>query len=266
MILQTRDSFLAMLLFAAVALATTSAVAAAPKSVAPSCAPMPDSAPVKSASGTPAPKASASGAPATGKQRAKDSDDSDNDAKDFPPLKAGESFHLIGFTIGGSKHIDEDALTATLPEHEGDPITDAQVKADTDKIKKALTARHVHFVEVTTGLVQRQGPDHCVWVVWDIQHVDAFSQLPYQGYWKFGGQTFSGNKALTNPQLEKAIDLKPDERVREGAISDAITGMQQAYDKVFPGQTVKIRGKLKLTLKPARVANFDWQIIEPPAK
>ena len=71
---------------------------------------------------------------------------------------------------------------------------------------------------------------------------------------------------MTNEQLEKAIDLKPDERVREGAISDAITGMQQAYDKIFPGKTVKIKGKLKLTLKPARVADFEWQIVEPPAK
>jgi hypothetical protein len=66
--------------------------------------------------------------------------------------------------------------------------------------------------------------------------------------------------------LEKAIGLKPDERVREGAISDAITAIQQAYDKVFPGQTVKVEGKLKLTLKPARVADFEWQIIEPPTK
>jgi len=244
---RTRNSFLAMLLFAAVAPATSSAATAVPKSVAPSCAPMDDAAPAKSPSNAA-------------------NDDDKNDAKDFPPLKPGESFHLIGFSIGGSKHIDEDALVATLPEHQGDSISDAQVKADTDKIKKALIALHVHFAEVTTGLVQRAGPDHCVWVVWDIQHIDAFSRLPYQGRWKFGGQTFSGNKALSDKQLEKAIDLKPDERVREGAISDAITGMQQAYAKVFPGQTVKIEGKLKLILKPARVASFEWQIIEPPAK
>jgi hypothetical protein len=212
------------------------------------------------------------GASATAKPAAKNSDDDDDDddaedAKDFPPLKPGESSHLIAFAIDGSKHIDEDALIATLPEHVGDPITNEQVKVDTDKIKKELTALHVHFAEVTTGLVQRAGPDHCVWVIWDIQHIDAFSHLPFQGFWKFGGQTFSGNKSLTSEQLEKAIGLKPDERVREGSISDAITGMQQAYDKVFPGQTVKVEGKLKLTLKPERVANFEWQIDEPaPAK
>lgn len=268
MTLQTRSHSLAMLFVTAVVLVTLSPATATPTNVVPSCAPLPDTAPANPVSGAAASKPAAQGTSATGKRNGKDSDDDDDDddAKDFPPLKKGESFHLIGFSVSGSKHIDEDALIATLPEHTGDPITDAQVKADTDKIKKALTARHVHFAEVTTGLVQRAGPDHCVWVVWDIQHVDAFSQIPYQGFWKFGGQTFAGNKALTNEQLEKAIDLKPGERVREGAISDAITGMQQAYDKVFPGQTVKVDGKLKLTLKPERVANFEWQINEPPAK
>ncbi len=196
----------------------------------------------------------------------KNDNDKDDDAKDFPPLKRGESYHLIGFSLSGSKHIDEDALIAMLPEHQGDPISTAQVKANTEKIKKALTARHVHFSEVTTAYLQRSGPDHCVWVIWDIQHIDVFSRLPYQGYWRFGGQTFSGNKALTGKQLEEAVALKPDERVREGAISDAITGMEQAYDKVFPGKVVKIQGKLKLTLKPVRIANFEWQITEPPAK
>ena len=200
---------------------------------------------------------------ATRKPGAADADDNDDNDPDFPPLKPGESYHLLGFALSGSKHIDADALIAALPEHKGDPITDAQINADTDKIKKALTALHVHFAEVTTGLVQRAGPDHCAWVIWDIQHIDAFSRLPYQGYWKFGGQTFSGNKALTSEQLAKAIDLKPGERVGAGSVSDARTGMEQAYDKVFPGKTVKIEGKLKLTLKPARVATFEWQITEP---
>jgi hypothetical protein len=260
-ILQTRNSVLAVLLFAAAALATSSPATAAPTNAAPSCAPLTSAAPAKPASGAAAPQSANRAASVPG---AADADD--NDDKDFPPLKPGESLHLIGFSLSGSKHINEDALIATLPEHQGDAITDAQINADTDKIKKALTALHVHFAEVTTGLVQRAGPDHCAWVVWDIQHIDTFSRLPYQGYWKFGGQTFSGNKALTNEQLEKAIGLKPDERVREGAISDARTGMEQAYDKVFPGKTVKIEGKLKLTLKPARVATFEWQITEPPAK
>lgn len=264
MILQIRDGFLAALLCAVAALAISSPAVAAPKDVRPSCAP-PEEAPAKSNAATP--KAADHGASAKGKSNAADaSDDDDDDAKDFPPLKKGESFHLIGFSLSGSKHIDGDALTATLPEQVGDPISLTQIKADTDKIKKALTERHVHFSEVTASTLQRSGPDHCIWVIWDIQHIDAFSQIPYQGYWKFGRQTFSGNKALTNEQLEKAIDLKPDERVREGAISDAITGMQQAYDKIFPGKTVKIKGKLKLTLKPARVADFEWQIVEPPAK
>lgn len=267
MILRTRNRFLAVLLFTAAALATSSAAIAAPKDVVPSCAPLPAAGRTKPASGTAAPKTAATAGAKQSKTGAADADDDDDDdAKDFPPLKPGESFHLIGFSVSGSKHIDEDALIATLPKHVGDPINDTEIKSYTDKIKAALTARHVHFAEVTASTLQRSGPDHCMWVIWDIQHIDAFSRMPYQGYWKFGGQTFSGNKALTNEQLEKAIDLKPDERVREGAISDAITGMQQAYDKVFPGKTVEIKGKLKLTLKPVRVANFEWQIIEPPAK
>ncbi len=273
MISQTRNYALALLLAAVTASATSMPAVsdtAPPKDYAKICAPPHENASDQSpANQTPASTGSNAGAQAKsakGKSNTKDSDDDDDDAKDFPPLKPGESFHLIGFSLSGSKHVDEDALIATLPEHQGDTIHDAQVKADTAKIKAALTAQHVHFVEVTTGLVQREGPDHCVWVVWDIQHVDAFSRLPYQGYWKFGGQTFSGNKSLTNEQLETAIDLKLGERVREGTISDAITGMQQAYDKVFPGKTVKIDGKLKLTQKPERVAEFEWEIVEPPPK
>jgi hypothetical protein len=272
-ILQTRNCVLALLLLAAAALATSAPATAAPTSAAPAGAPAPGAAPANPASGAAAPNAAAPGASLPGKSGAAraddDNDDNDNDNDndpDFPPLKPGEPYHLLGFSLSGSKHIDADALIATLPEHKGDPITDAQIKTDADKIKKALAAQHVHFAEVTTGLVQREGPGHLVWVIWDIQHIDAFSRLQYQGYWKFGGQTFSGNKALTNEQLEKAVDLKPGERVREGAISDARTGMEQAYDKVFPGQTVKIGGKLKLTLTPARVANFEWQITEPPAR
>jgi hypothetical protein len=248
-ILQTRNNVLALLLLAAAATAQPLQSS--------------DAAPV----GAPAAKPpSGAAAPKTAPPGAADTDDDDDNDPDFPPMKQGDSYHLLGFVLNGSKHIDADALIATLPEHKGDPITEVKVKADTDKIKKALTALHVHFAEVTTAYVQRQGPEHLVWIIWDIQHIDAFSRIPYQGYWKFGGQTFSGNKALTSEQLEKAIDLKPGERVREGAVSDARTGMEQAYDKVFPGQTVKIAGKLKLTLNPVRVANFEWQITEPPAK
>jgi hypothetical protein len=275
-----RSSFLAMLLFGAATLATPSAAAPAPKDVMPSCAPLQGRAAAKTPSAPAAPTVKPKSASATGKSKAADNDD--DDTKDFPPLKPGEHFHLIAFDISGSKHIDEDALIATLPEHTGDPFTNAQIEADTDKIKKELTAQHVHFADLTTSYMQREGADHCVGIVWDIQHIDAFSQLPYQGYWKFGGQTFSGNKALTNEQLEKAIDLQLGERVREGSMSDAVTGMQQAYDKVFPGREVKIKGELKLTTKPApeltpkptgappmkpvRVANFEWQITEPAGK
>jgi len=270
-ILQTRNSVLALLLLAAPAPATSPSATAAPTNAAPAGVPAAGAGPAKAASGAAATNAATPNASVPGKRGAADADDDnddddDNKDPDFPPLKPGESYHLLGFSLSGSKHIDADALIATLPEHKGGSITDAQIKADADKIKKALTARHVHFAEVTTALVQREGPDHRIWVIWDIQHIDAFSRVQYQGYWKFGGQTFSGNKALTNEQLEKAIDLKPGERVREGAISDARTGMEQAYDKVFPGQTVKIGGKLKLTLTPARVASFEWQITEPPAK
>jgi hypothetical protein len=277
-----RSGFLAMLLLAAAALATPSAAnpAPAPKDMVPSCAPLDHGAAAKSPSGPAAPDVKPDSASATGKSGAADNDD--DDAKDFPPLKPGQHLHLIGFSVSGSKHIDEDALISMLPEQVGYPLTTAQIQADTATIKKALTALHVHFAEVTTSLMQREGADHCVGVVWDIQHIDAFSQLRYQGYWKFGGQTFSGNKVLTSEQLEKAIDLKPDELIREGAMSDAVTGMQQAYAKKFPGQEVKIKGELRLTAKPApgqtlkpaggqrpkliRVAKFEWQIIEPSAK
>ncbi len=255
MILQTRNGVLALLLLAATVAAQAPQSGHAAQAGAPAAKP---------ASGTPGPNAASPGNGVQGKSAA-DDDDDDNDP-DFPPMKPGDSFHLLGFVLNGSKHIDADALIATLPEHKGDPITEAEVKADTDKIKKALTTLHVHFAEVTTAYLQRQGPEHLVWIIWDIQHIDAFSQLPYQGWWKFGGQTFSGNKALTSEQLEKAIGLKPGDRVREGAVSDARTGMEQAYDKVFPGRPVKISGKLKLTLKPVRIANFEWQITEPQTK
>jgi outer membrane protein assembly factor BamA len=211
-----------------------------------------------------APAAKPHAAPAAGKPGAADADDSDdNDDKDFPPLKPGESFHLIKFQIDGSTHIDTDALIATLPEHKGDPIDDAKIKADTDKIEKALAVRHVHG-RLMTALMQREGPDHGLRVEWVIQNDDALAKAG--GFWKFGGQTFSGNRALTSEQLAKAIDLKPGERVGAGSVSDARTGMEQAYDKVFPGKKVKITGKLKLTLKPVRTVNFQWQITEPPAK
>jgi len=264
---QIRNSALAAISFAAVAMASSPLATAAPTKVKPSGASA--SAAVAKPAAHTGPLCAVApvqpGAPRQANTNDDKDDDDDDDAKDFPPLKKGESFHLIGFSVSGSKHIDEDALIALLPEHQGDPISDAQIKADSDIIKKALIALHVHSPDVTQSTLQRSGPDHCIWVIWDIQHVDAFSRVPFQGFWKFGGQTFSGNKALTNEQLEKAIDLKPDERVREGAISDAITGMQQAYDKVFPGKTVEIKGKLKLTVEPARVANFEWQIVEPTA-
>jgi hypothetical protein len=246
---QIRDRVFALLVIAAATVSLTAN--AAPNNCAGVAA-------VSTASGKPA-----SGA--TSHNSAAPDNDNDDD-KDSAPLKPGESYHLIGFGLSGSKHIDADALIAALPQHKGDPITAAQIKADTDTIKKALTARHVHFAEVTTTFLQRVGPGHFIWVLWDIQHIDAFSRGPYQGLWAFGGQTFSGNKALTNEQLEKAIDLKLGERVREGAISDARTGMEQAYDKIFPGKPVKIAVTLKLSLKPSRVATFAWRITEPPSK
>jgi hypothetical protein len=246
---QTRDRVLALLLIAAAASISLPANAAPTNGAGVAAVP---TAPAKPASGAAAHNSAAS--------------DKDHDDKDSAPPKRRESYHLIGFGLSGSKHIDAPALIAALPQHKGDPITAAQIKADTDTIKKALTARHVHFDDVTTTFLQRVGPGHFIWVLWDIQHIDAFSRGPYQGLWAFGGQTFSGNKALTNEQLEKAIDLKLGERVREGAISDARTGMEQAYDKIFPGKPVKIAVTLKLSLKPSRVATFAWRITEPPSK
>ncbi len=247
MILQTRDRVFALLLIAAATAISLPATATPIDGGGVAAVP---AAPAKPASGA---TAHTSAAP------------DDND-KGFAPLKPGESYRLLGFALSGSKHIDADALIAALPQHKGDPISVAQIKADTDTIKKALTARHVHFAEVTTALLQREGPGHLIWVIWDIQHIDAFTRAPFQGFWTFGGQTFSGNKALTNEQLEKAIGLKPGERVREGAISDARTGMEQAYDKVFPGKRVKIAVTLNLRAKPSRVATFTWRITEPPAR
>ncbi|MGH6890552.1 MAG: hypothetical protein ACREHF_15420 [Rhizomicrobium sp.] len=248
MILQTLDRVFALLLIAAATAISLSANATPIEGAGVAAVP---TAPAKPASGA---TAHASAVP-----------DDDND-KGSSPLKPGESYRLLGFSLSGSKHIDADALIAALPQHKGDPINDAQIRADTDTIKKTLTARHVHFAEVTTTLLQREGPGHLTWVIWDIQHIDAFSRAPFQGFWTFGGQTFSGNKALTNEQLEKAIGLKPGERIREGAISDARTGMEQAYDRVFPGKTVKIAVTLNLKVKPSRVATFTWQITEPPGR
>jgi len=261
--LQTRNNVVALLLLAAVAPAGAPAATATPTNAAPAGATAAGAASAKTALDAAADDETST-ASVRVKPGAADADDNDDNDPDFPPLKPGESFHLLGFSLSGSKHIDANALIATLPERDGDPITDAQIKADTDRIKKALTARHVHFAEVTTGLVQRKGPNHGIYVIWDIQHMDTFSRLQYQGYWTFGGQTFSGNKALTNEQLEKAIDLKPGERIREGAVSDARTGMEQAYDEVFPGQTPKIGGKLKLA--PGHVATIEWRITEPATK
>jgi hypothetical protein len=261
---QIRNIILALLLLAA----TAPAKAEPPTSAAPPANAAPDAgaAPTTPAPGAVAPNAAPRKASVPGKHGAAADDDSDDKDPGFQPLKKGESFRLLGFVIGGSKHIDEHAIIATLPEHVGGPITNAQIEADTDTVKKALTALHVHYADVTTSLMQREGPGHLLYVIWDIQHEDAFDRAPFQGFWAFGGQTFSGNKALTNEQLEKAIDLKPGERVREGAVSDARTGIEQAYEKVFPGQTVKIASKLILKAKPTRVATFEWQITEPPAK
>jgi hypothetical protein len=237
------------------------AAAAAPAVAAPATA-----APAKPADAGPAkPAADAAAKQAAAKPgKTADKDDDDDDDDDPKLGTAAEPYHLLGFQLNGSKHLDADAILKTLPQHEGDAITTDQIKADLAMLKPILIAKHIHSATVTTGIVEREGPGHNIYVVWDIQHVDALTRLPFKGWLHYAGETFTGNKALTSAQLDAAVGLKEGERVREGAVSDARTGIEQAYDTVFPGQVVKVGGKVKVT--PDHKVSFEWQITEPAGK
>jgi outer membrane protein assembly factor BamA len=168
-------------------------------------------------------------------------------------------YHLLGFNLTGSKHIDGDALVATLPQHAGDIITADEITADADIIRAKLKALHVHG-DMTTATLEREGKGHWIWVVWDIQKMDALSHAPLFPPRHFATQTFAGNVKLSNDQLAAATGLHPGDKMPDGSVSDARTGIEQAYDKVFPGATVEVKGKV--ILKDAKVT-IDWRIVEP---
>jgi len=182
-----------------------------------------------------------------------------------PPTKPAHAqqeviYHLLGFSLSGTKRVDTDALVASLPQHEGEPITQAQITADTDRMRLALKARHVHG-DLTTALLEAEGRGHHIWVLWDIQPDDVLSNLPLNGKRYFAGQTFSGNQKLTTEALSAATGFHQGDKMPIGSIGDARTGIEQAYDTALRGAPVKIIGKIKI--KEDRAVTIDWQITEP---
>jgi len=178
-----------------------------------------------------------------------------------PRASAAEPiYHLLGFALHGTKRVDTDALIAALPQHEGDPITGAQIKEDAARIRAALSARHVHG-DMTTALLEQEGPGHHVWVIWDVHLVDVLSNIPLRSPRHFAGQTFSGNIRLSAAQLAAATGLRPGDKLPDGRISDARTGIEQSYDAALPGQQVEVKGKV--TLKKDDTVMIDWRITEP---
>ena len=174
-------------------------------------------------------------------------------------IKATPIYHLLGFQLSGTDRVDTDALIAALPQHKGDRITHEQIKDDADSIRAALKARHVHG-DMTTATLERDGPGHDILVVWDIHLLDVLSYTPTNEHRHFLSQTFSGNTALTAGQLAESAGLKPGQDMPDGSISDARTGIEQAYDKALPGKTVDVTGKV--TLKKDKTVLIDWHITE----
>jgi hypothetical protein len=169
-------------------------------------------------------------------------------------------YHLLGFTLHGTKRVDTDALIATLPQHAGDLITRAQIKEDADRIRAALKARHVHG-DMTTALLEEEGKGHHAWVVWDVHLVDALSNVSRRGVRHFAGQTFTGNVKLSAEQLAAATGLHQGDRMPDGRISDARTGIEQSYDAALHGAPVEVKGKVML--KKDDTVVIDWWITEP---
>ena len=185
------------------------------------------------------------------------------------PLRTGEDnttgkpppvYHLLGFGLSGTHRINTDALVATLPQHKGDVITSADINADVDKIHQALKAAHVHG-DMTTSTMEKEGPGHWIWVIWDVHLMDALTGAPLKGPRHFASQVFTGNTKLNDAALVAASDLHPGEFLEDGRISDARTGIEQAYDKVLPGADVQARAKIKVTRDNA--VSIDWIIHEP---
>jgi hypothetical protein len=167
------------------------------------------------------------------------------------PKDTGPVYHLLA-----------DALVATLPQHKGDVITMDEIKADADIIRAKLKALHVHG-DMTTATLEREGKGHWIWVVWDIQKMDALSHAPLFPVRHLVSQTFTGNTKLTTAQLTAANGLQLGQKMPDGSISDARTGIEQAYDKAMPGAPVKVRGKVRI--KPDGSVLIDWVIIEADA-
>jgi len=184
----------------------------------------------------------------------------DNGSPEARGRKAQPVYHLLGFSLRGTTRVNTDALVATLPQHEGDVITNAEIRENADKIRHVLQASHVHG-DLTTMILQRHGPGHHVWVMWDVQPVDALSYVPWHGPRYFVSQTFSGNSKLSTDALISATGLHSGDKLADGRIGDARTGIEQAYDKAMPGAAVEVTGKIRL--KKDNGVLVDWRIIEP---
>jgi outer membrane protein assembly factor BamA len=173
---------------------------------------------------------------------------------------AGPIYHLLGFSLSGTKRVDTDALVATLPQHEGDVITSAEIKEDADRIREVLKARHVHG-DMTTALLEREGKGHHIWVIWDVHLVDALSFAPASRKRHFASQSFSGNVKLSTQALMTATGLHPGDKMPDGSLSDARTGIEQAYDAALHGAPVEVKAKIKV--QKGNDVVIDWQITEP---
>jgi outer membrane protein assembly factor BamA len=182
-----------------------------------------------------------------------------------PPAKQDEEkaepvYHLLGFHLSGTKRVDTDKLVDSLPQHEGDVITQAQIKEDAQRISDALKAHHVHG-NMTTGILEREGPGHHIWVMWDLQPTDAIAMTPKIVRRSLASQSFSGNTKLSTAALIAATGLHPGQRMPDGSVDDARTGIEQAYDTALHGAPVQVNGKVRF--KPDHTVIIDWMITEP---
>jgi len=169
-------------------------------------------------------------------------------------------YHLLGFNLRGTKRVNTDALVDALPQHAGDKITDADIKADADSLGRALKARHVHG-ELTTVYLEREGGGHYIWVLWDLQKIDALSYAPRRGKLHLDSQSFVGNTKLDAAKLALATGLHPGDPLPDGSLSDARTGIEQAYDPILHGASVDARAKAKI--KKDNGVVVEWDITEP---
>ncbi len=177
-----------------------------------------------------------------------------------PARPTGPKYHLLGFSLSGTKRVDTTALLAALPQHEGDVITDADIKEDADRIRAALNARHVHG-DMTTAILEQEGKGHHIWVVWDVHLVDALSYAPANQKRHFESQSFSGNVRLSTQALIAATGLHPGDKMHDGSLGDARTGIEQAYDEALHGTPVQVQAKVKV--RKGNDVVIDWHITEP---